>query len=239
MFHIETYEEWKKSMNAAKGAAFFDLDGTITRINTDYCWFQEGFRAGRYGYWFKIRGTWLTVLWMLGLKAAADVKIGVAEEAFRGRREDETLELARELYRIKLHGEIYKQATAAIEELRSQGLDLYIVSTSFYMSVVPFFEGLGFDGYFATMPEVDEAGVYSGRLVPPIHSAEQKALTIKELAQTRGYDLELCHAFGDSYDDRFMLDAVGYPNAVNPHKRLRRVAEKNGWPVREWRETIA
>jgi HAD superfamily hydrolase (TIGR01490 family) len=225
--------------DATKVAAFFDLDGTITRINTDWQAATAGYRAGHYSLWVGIRGTWATILYKLGLRSPAYVKLGFVEAGYGGRREEEALAFAKDLYQSRLRGEIYQEALDALAELKAQNVDTYIVSASFYTSIVPFFEEWGFDGYFATMVEVGEDGIYTGRPVLPVQCGEQKAQTIRELAEQRGYDLDRCHAFGDSMDDRYMLEAVGHPNAVNPRSKLCKIAHDKGWRIREWKRTLA
>jgi len=219
-------------------AAFFDLDGTITRVNTDWVVATAGYRAGHFSFWAGMRGTWDTILWKFGVRSPAYVKIRSVEAGYRGRREEEALAFARDLYDSSLKGETYQEALDALGEMKAQELDTYIVSASFYSSILPFYEELGFDGYFATMVEVDDEGVYTGHLLPPVHSAEQKAMTVQEVAHGCGYDLSECYAFGDSMDDRFMLDVVGHASVVNPKPKLRKLATEKGWQILEWNQTL-
>jgi len=44
-------------------------------------------------------------------------------------------------------------------------------------------------------------------------------------------DLKQSRAYSDSFSDLSMLEAVGFPVAVNPDRRLRRVARERGWPM--------
>jgi phosphoserine phosphatase len=41
-------------------------------------------------------------------------------------------------------------------------------------------------------------------------------------------------AYADSTSDLPMLDAVGFPVAVNPETRLAALARSRGWLVEEW-----
>jgi putative phosphoserine phosphatase/1-acylglycerol-3-phosphate O-acyltransferase len=38
-------------------------------------------------------------------------------------------------------------------------------------------------------------------------------------------------AYADHHHDRFLLEKVGKPIAVNPNNRLKKIAEKNNWPI--------
>jgi phosphoserine phosphatase len=47
-------------------------------------------------------------------------------------------------------------------------------------------------------------------------------------------DLSRSYAYGDSYSDRPLLEAVGHPVAVNPDPQLYRHAKSKQWPVAQW-----
>jgi len=44
-------------------------------------------------------------------------------------------------------------------------------------------------------------------------------------------DLSTASAYSDSISDRPLLEACGHPVAVNPDRKLRRLAEAEGWPL--------
>ena len=53
-------------------------------------------------------------------------------------------------------------------------------------------------------------------------------------APPRGCGLEESVAYADSTSDLPMLEAVGFPVAVNPETRLAAIARKRGWLVEHW-----
>ena len=55
------------------------------------------------------------------------------------------------------------------------------------------------------------------------------------LATIEGLDLDRCTAYSDSANDMPMLTMVGTPVAINPDRKLRNIAEKRGWIVRDYR----
>ncbi len=73
-------------------------------------------------------------------------------------------------------------------------------------------------------------GRYTGELEFYAYG-EAKASRIRELSAERGYRLADCFAYSDSITDLPMLEAVGYPHAVNPDRQLRKIAIARGWPV--------
>jgi len=61
---------------------------------------------------------------------------------------------------------------------------------------------------------------------------------VREIAVREGLDLSRCTAFGDSVNDRYMLEAVGHPRAVNPDRTLGRLARERGWTVLRWADLM-
>jgi HAD superfamily phosphoserine phosphatase-like hydrolase len=79
----------------------------------------------------------------------------------------------------------------------------------------------------ATRPD----GTYRGELtdVPP--TGEARASVLADYAAGHGFDLAEGVAYADSTSDLPMLEAVGFPVAVNPETRLAALARKRGWLV--------
>jgi HAD superfamily phosphoserine phosphatase-like hydrolase len=75
---------------------------------------------------------------------------------------------------------------------------------------------------------------WTGRIVGEAMFGEVKARAIRGIAAEANLDLQRCFAYGDSLSDKWMLEAVGKPAAVNPSKDLRRIARRNEWAVLLW-----
>jgi alcohol-forming fatty acyl-CoA reductase len=78
-------------------------------------------------------------------------------------------------------------------------------------------------------------GRYSGFLESPPLVGEARAAWLRRYAAAAGASLPDSYAYGDSYSDRPLLEAVGHPAAVNPDAHLYRHARARRWPVVEWR----
>jgi len=77
-------------------------------------------------------------------------------------------------------------------------------------------------------------GRYDGRLeeLPPI--GEARALLLHDYAAAYTLSLDDAVAYADSASDLAMLEAVGFPVAVNPESRLAAIARRRGWHVEHW-----
>jgi phosphoserine phosphatase len=70
------------------------------------------------------------------------------------------------------------------------------------------------------------------RTAPPTGEARYQALV--DYADLHGLDLRESVAYADSASDLPMLEAVGFPVAVNPETRLASIANKRGWLVEDF-----
>jgi HAD superfamily hydrolase (TIGR01490 family) len=77
-------------------------------------------------------------------------------------------------------------------------------------------------------------GRWTGRVLDEAMFGEAKARAVKRMAKDMQLDLGRCYAYGDSLNDRWLMEAVGRPAAVNPSKDLAEVARTRGWPVLDW-----
>jgi alcohol-forming fatty acyl-CoA reductase len=77
-------------------------------------------------------------------------------------------------------------------------------------------------------------GLLTGHLtnLPPI--GEARALVLADYAEAHDLSLEESVAYADSSSDLAMLEAVGFPVAVNPEARLAAIARRRGWHVEHW-----
>ncbi len=76
-----------------------------------------------------------------------------------------------------------------------------------------------------------ERGAYTGELtqVPP--TGETRAAALRAYAAAEGLELAQSVAYADSTSDLPMLEAVGFPVAVNPEAKLASLARKRGWLI--------
>jgi HAD superfamily hydrolase (TIGR01490 family) len=79
-------------------------------------------------------------------------------------------------------------------------------------------------------------GHWTGRILGEAMFGEAKARAAQRIAAEMKFDLAQCHAYGDSLNDRWLLATVGRPVAVNPSRKLARIARKNGWAIMQWKE---
>jgi HAD superfamily hydrolase (TIGR01490 family) len=91
-----------------------------------------------------------------------------------------------------------------------------------------------FDEIIAAEMTATLDGRLTGELavVPP--TGETRAQILADYCDAEGLRLEESVAYADSTSDLPLLEAVGFPVAVNPETRLAAIARKRGWLVEEW-----
>lgn len=77
-------------------------------------------------------------------------------------------------------------------------------------------------------------GCYDGQLssVPP--TGEARYQTLVDFAEEHDLDLAEAVAYADSSSDLPMLEAVGFPVAVNAETKLASIARRRGWLIEHW-----
>jgi len=126
---------------------------------------------------------------------------------------------------------ISPQARARVESHREQGHHVAIVSAATAYAVKPISEALGVgDAYIATELEVVD-GRLTGAVRQPACYGPGKVLKTRAYAAAMGIDLAASYFYSDSISDLPLLEAVGHPVAVNPDRRLRKLASTRGWPI--------
>ncbi len=91
-----------------------------------------------------------------------------------------------------------------------------------------------FDEVIAARMGINGDGTYTGELVTTPPTGETRAQILVDYCAAEGLDPEESVAYADSTSDLPMLQAVGFPVAVNPETRLAALARKRGWLVEHW-----
>jgi alcohol-forming fatty acyl-CoA reductase len=91
-----------------------------------------------------------------------------------------------------------------------------------------------FDEIICARMSVSPEGTWSGELDDAPPTGEARAMLMADYAEAEGLRLEEAVAYADSASDLPMLEAVGFPVAVNPETRLSAIARKRGWLVEHW-----
>jgi HAD superfamily hydrolase (TIGR01490 family) len=212
-------------------AAFFDLDKTLWACSGEKAFAGLEFRRGKLGAAQLAGVLYQYFRYELGLIGDVDtLKRHVLRSLFAGEEVGSCLEVYAEHFYAHLSGLLYPDMLARACHHKNNGDKIVIVSAALDFIAAPVAELINADRCFATELEIIGQH-FSGQVRGPIHYGENKAAIIKGYAAEHGLDLSQCHAYGDHWEDRHMLAAVGCPVAVNPDRRLARLAQSRQWPT--------
>ncbi|HZC27054.1 MAG TPA: HAD-IB family hydrolase [Actinopolymorphaceae bacterium] len=220
-------------------AAFFDLDKTILARSSTLAFSRPFYQGGLINRRTVVRSAYAQFMYLLG-GADHDQMEKMRAHLSRlvtGWDVQTVKDIVAEALHHVVDPLVYAEAVTLIDEHRSAGRDIIIVSSSGQEVVEPIGERLGADHVIATRMATS-AGQFTGEI--DFYSyGHNKVVAIRELAQSRQYDLDRCYAYSDSITDLPLLEVVGYPYAVNPDRALRRTAAKRGWPALRFSRPVA
>jgi HAD superfamily hydrolase (TIGR01490 family) len=213
--------------------AFFDVDKTLLAVNSATLWVRRELRNGNITRLQAMRaGMWLG-LYHLGF-ARMDAVLVEAVRGLRGRRERDVIDRTMDFFREEVRATIQPAARAAVERHRAAGDLLFLLTSSSNYLCAPLGDELKIDGFLANRFAV-EGGVFTGEPIWPLCFGPGKVEHARTVADKLHIALGDCAFYTDSASDLPMLEAVGRPIVVDPDPRLRRIAQRRGWPIERWR----
>lgn len=213
------------------GAAFFDLDRTLISRSSSLSLAPAFHERGLLPRRDRLKAGLAQLVFVR--YGAGTSRVGQTAESamafLKGVRVETMRQIVAEAVDSAYRPYVYAGALDLLARHRERGERSLIVSAALQEVVDALVAELGFDGGLGSTAEVAD-GVYTGRLLRRL-DGRAKAEAIAGLAAAEGIDLRESTAYSDSASDVPFLEAVGYPVAVNPDRRLRRIAAERSWRV--------
>lgn len=213
--------------------AIFDVDDTIIRGDSMYLF--GAYVARRHGLSLPgaLRFTWAGVRYAMGLEAARVPKGRFFEMVCAGRTEAELRRLAERFVRETLLPLVYPQATERIGWHQRAGHEVLIISASVDLYISLLADRLGVKQCICTKLNVagdKAAGWIEGE------NCKGRAKLDRLLAKYPESNVKWHESFiySDSVTDLPIFERVGRPIAVNPDRKLNRIAQRRGWTITRW-----
>jgi alcohol-forming fatty acyl-CoA reductase len=216
-------------------AAFFDIDGTITRstILDPLIWYRRAHDSKPCFALFAL-GMLLRAPYYLWVDRRSRARCNlVFFRRYAGMDARSLREWHRRTFAQNLQRAIFPAAIDCIRDHQRQGHQIVFITGGLDFVMRPLAELLRIDKLIATHL-VESAGIFTGEIDgPPIADVRKAGLT-RAYAEEHDIDMGLSFAYANSLGDAPMLECVGHPVAVNPDSRLRRLALAHGWPIAVW-----
>lgn len=203
-------------------AAFFDIDGTISRegmisemfkkmikyeLIDNSKWYNEVEPA--YAKWDRRVGDYDAYLQKM---------VDIYTETVKNTDSFHIAYIAKKV--IEQKGErVYTYSRDRIRWHKEQGDVVIAISGSPIELVREMSAKYGMDDYRGTVYEVGSDGIYNGKIIP-MWDSESKQAAVLKMAEKYGLDLSESYAYGDTNGDFSMMSLVGRPFAINPTREL-------------------
>jgi HAD superfamily hydrolase (TIGR01490 family) len=219
----------------ARVGAFFDVDNTLIRGASAFHLAVGLYRRGllRVPDILKFAAHQARYLTFGENRRQMDEVRAAALAIVRGHSVAEMGLIAEDVYDEVMTLRIYPGARRLLDAHRAAGHCVWLVTAGPREVGEIIARKLGAAGALGTIVEQRD-GRYTGRLCGDLLHGTAKADAVTVLAEREGIDLGSSYAYGDSTHDVPILSLVGNPVAINPDRRLRRHAERVGWPVQEF-----
>ena len=205
-----------------KCAAFFDIDGTISREGMISEMFKKMIKyelidaskwyndvEPAFTRWDKRVGNYDDYLQKM---------VDIYTETVRNTNSFHIAYIARRV--IEQKGDrVYTYSRQRIKWHKAQGHIVIAISGSPIELVREMSKKYGMDDYKGTVYEVGPDGIYNGKIIP-MWDAKSKRQAVLEIARQYDIDLTASYAYGDTNGDLSMLQLVGHPFAINPTREL-------------------
>jgi phosphoserine phosphatase len=143
---------------------------------------------------------------------------------FRGFSEEEFVHMAEWIVSTEMWPNRRREILLELEEHRSNGNQIVLVSSGYQPIVQAFAECLNATAIGSTL-DYRNGKLWDVSL--PINAYEHKAKSIRE----KYPKFMIKAAYGDSGSDISMMELSQMPVAINPDKELRRIAKTRGWRI--------
>jgi HAD superfamily hydrolase (TIGR01490 family) len=212
--------------------AFFDLDYTLLNTSSGITYVQESLRQNRLPLWVAV---WLTAQYQLKLIDYGEAHARLIQ--YTGRPGyGPTKEFFNEWVARRLLPRLSSRGLKKIEWHQQQGHRVVIISASIEEIVKPMAEFLGLSNdYLCTQLQVEKER-YTGTLDGPLCYGTGKVIRAKQWAEDNGFEFPKCveYFYTDSSSDMPLLELARYPIAVNPSRKLTRIARTRNWPIEKF-----
>lgn len=121
-------------------------------------------------------------------------------------------------------------AKALVEQHRSKGDTLMIITATNAFVTKPIASCFGIDHLIATEPALVN-GRYTGAVIGPPAFREGKVERLRQWLEANAESLSGSVFYSDSINDLPLLETVDLPVAVDPDERLAAIANERNWPI--------
>lgn len=212
----------------SKQLIVFDIDNTIVKGQS-----QKYFLTFLYKHKHISWRHYITVLlWFLmykfSLTRSPERVMAFAYSFLKGQKPTEIQDTTDNFYQNDLRLRLYPLAIKEVRKHQEMGRDILLLSNAGNPLVEKIASELGVGAFICTQLELKN-GVYTGKIEGNSVYGENKVRKLERFLADKRYG-EI-HGYADHFSDIDLLEFVDVAYAVNPDRKLRRIAESKGWRI--------
>jgi len=220
-----------------KRAAFFDVDNTLIRGSTIYFlgrgMYQRGYFTKKDISRFVLANLRFRLTGKENKEEIARYQTA-ATDFIGGHNVKDIQTIAEQIYDEFVSPAMWQGTIDIAQSHIANGVEVYLVTAAPEDMATLIAKRLGLTGALGSKAEIKD-GLYTGNMNGALLHGKEKAVAIRELAESKGFDLEDCFGYSDSHNDLPLLQCVGHPSAINPDALLGLRAMAEGWPIHDFR----
>jgi HAD superfamily hydrolase (TIGR01490 family) len=213
-----------------KPAAFFDMDGTLLRGESQFAFLLCCLRRGVAPPLRSLLIAAKYASYLLGLSQDAKQLRASGFALFRGVSVERLETIGAEFFDSKLVQRIRYQSVALVAAHQKYGQATVLVTSACELVARPFAARFGFDTIIATRL-LTCGGFYTGERELPEPYGTGKRQIVERFCAQNSISPSASFAYADHHTDLPLLEFVGHPIAVNPTRKLQTIAETKKWPI--------
>jgi putative phosphoserine phosphatase/1-acylglycerol-3-phosphate O-acyltransferase len=210
-------------------AAAFDYDGTLISGYSAAAFLEHRLKSGDMGP-AELARTALAARRGIADDAAFAAFFAFSLAAWRDVEEAELEALGNTLFKGQIAATLHHEVLPLVEAHRELGHTLILASSAMRFQTEPMAAALDIEHVLNTAVEVVD-GRLTGKVAGAPLWGAAKAQAVRALAAELDVDLAQSFAYSNGREDVPLLEAVGYPAAVEPDADLYAEARLRGWPV--------
>ena len=209
-------------------AAFFDMDGTLLRGESQLSFLLWCWRRSIAPRWKSVKVVAAYLAYLSGVSRDAGQLRDLGFSLFQGLDARQLNDAGEVFFASCLSIRIRRQASAVVQRHRDLNHRTVLVTSASETVARPLAAALKVDELIATHLLLDE-GRYSGSRKRPEPYGVEKRLLVEQYSNDHAISLASSYAYSDHHSDLPLLEAVGNPIVVQPTRELREVARQRGW----------
>jgi HAD superfamily hydrolase (TIGR01490 family) len=214
--------------------AFFDLDRTLIGMISGRELVKGAYRTGLMTRSGLLKAIYLSLVFRFRIKDPLKI-IDHMVIWVRDIPEKKVNDLCSDLFRQVLISSIRTEGRTEIEFHKRNNAKTVILSSAISCICRDVAVNLGIDDIICSDLEVED-GTFTGLPKGKICYGNEKAVRLQMYCEKNNSTPREAWYYGDSVSDLPVLSLVGHPVCVNPDRKLKKIAEKEGWEIKYWPE---